>query len=202
MTDNAALVVVDLQNDFCPGGALPVKDGDKIVAQVNKVVDAFEADDLPVVFTRDWHPRAHCSFKNQGGVWPPHCVQRTWGAKFHSSLIVPADGIIINKATRRDEEAYSGFQGTHLAERLRRSGVKNLFVCGLATDYCVKNTVLDAIDLGFKTHVITDCIKGVNLKRGDSTGSLSLMVARGARRTTSRSLLKEMNRRVAVSSSS
>jgi nicotinamidase/pyrazinamidase len=188
MTGNKALVVVDLQSDFCPGGALPAEGGDKIVT--------------PIMFTRDWHPKGHSSFKAQNGQWPPHCVQHTPGAEFHPSLRVPANAIVISKATRKEEDAYSGFQGTDLAERLRRVGVKELFVCGLAMDYCVKNTVLDAIDLGFQTHVVTDCVKGVDLVRGDSSKALRSMVAKGAGRTTSAKLLKEISRRVAISSSS
>ena len=121
-----ALVVVDLQNDFCPGGALEVKEGDKIVALINELVSAFEKDDLPVAFTRDWHPTDHCSFRARGGMWPPHCVQGTPGAEFHPSLRVPSKAIVISKGTSRDHDAYSGFQETDLAERLRRVGVTRI----------------------------------------------------------------------------
>jgi len=157
---------------------------------------------LPIAFTRDWHPRDHCSFKAQGGVWPPHCVQRTLGAEFHPSLKVPADAIMISKGMHKDRDAYSGFQETDLAERLRRAGASELFVCGLATDYCVKNTVLDALKLGFDAYVVTDCVKGVNLAQTDSANAIRLMVAEGAKRVIGPGLLKKLNRRVAVSSSS
>ncbi len=197
-----ALVVVDLQNDFCPGGALEVKEGDKIVALINELVSAFEKDDLPVAFTRDWHPTDHCSFRARGGMWPPHCVQGTPGAEFHPSLRVPSKAIVISKGTSRDRDAYSGFQETDLAERLRRVGVRELFVGGLATDYCVKNTVLDALELGFKVYIITDCIKGVNLKRVDGANAVRLMAMKGATKVTSSGLLKKLSRRVTVSSSS
>jgi nicotinamidase/pyrazinamidase len=200
MTSKKALVVVDLQNDFCPGGALPVRGGDEIVAPVNALLASFEEASLPIVLTRDWHPKEHSSFQAGGGLWAPHCVQHTHGAEFHPSLRVPAGAMVISKATRKNEEAYSGFQGTDLAARLRRAGVKELFVCGLATDYCVKNTVLDALGLGFTAYVVTDCVR--SLKQKDSSEALSAMVARGAAKTTSARLLKEIGRRVAMSSSS
>jgi nicotinamidase/pyrazinamidase len=202
MKGTKALVVVDLQNDFCPGGALEVKDGDKIVAPINELVSAFEKDDLPVVFTRDWHPSDHCSFKAQGGMWPPHCVQGTSGAEFHPSLRVPSEAIIISKGANRDREAYSGFQETDLAGRLRLVGTSELFVGGLATDYCVKNTVLDALELGFKVYFITDCVRGVNLRRTDVANAVRLMEMKGAIGVSSSDILKKFNRRVAFSSSS
>jgi len=200
MTGKKALIVVDLQNDFCPGGALPVKGGDEIVSPVNRLVDSFQEAGLPVAFTRDWHPRGHFSFKAQGGRWPPHCVQNTPGAGFHPSLRVPLGAAVVSKATHKKEEAYSGFQGTDLAERLRRKGVKDVFVCGLATDYCVMNTVLDALELGFRASVVTDCVRGLSPSK--SSEALSLMEAKGAGRTTSANLLRENQRRVAMSSSS
>ena len=196
MTEKRALLVVDLQNDFCPGGALPIKGGDKIVAPINSLVDSFEVVGSPIVFTRDWHPKDHSSFSSQGGRWAPHCVQNTSGAQFHPSLRVPVDATVISKATRKGEEAYSGFQGTRLAQHLRHNGVKELFVCGLATDYCVRNTVLDALSLGFHTFVVTDCIMG--LKRADSSEALRSMVAKGAEKTTSAKLVREIDRRVAM----
>jgi len=193
-----ALVVVDLQNDFCPGGALEVKEGDGIVARINELVTAFEKGELPVAFTRDWHPDDHCSFRARGGMWPPHCVQGTPGAEFHPSLRVPSKAIVISKGTSRDRDAYSGFQETDLAERLRRAGASDLFMGGLATDYCVKNTVLDALELGFKACIITDCIRAVNLKRADGANAVRLMVTKGATRASSSDILKKLSRRVAV----
>ncbi len=194
-----ALIVVDIQRDFCPGGALPVADGDKIIPAVNELAHAFERAGLPVFFTRDWHPRNHVSFKAYGGPWPPHCIQNTQGARFHQSLAVPKEAEVIDKGTLQAEDAYSGFQGTDLAQRLRELRVKQIYVAGLATDYCVKNTVLDGAAEGFETYVIADCVKGVNVKRTDSATALRVMLSRGAIRTTSGRVLKSLGMRVAVS---
>ena len=190
----AALVVVDVQNDFCPGGALAVGRGDSVIPGLNKATSAFRASRLPVVFTRDWHPRNHCSFKEQGGVWPKHCVARTPGAKFHPGLEVPRGSIIVSKGTEPNLEAYSGFQGTNLERRLKRLGVGELFVGGLATDYCVKQTALDALTGGFQVHVMKDCVKGVNLRKGDSSAALRLLVRRGAKLTDSAAAIKKSRR--------
>jgi nicotinamidase/pyrazinamidase len=187
-----ALIVVDIQRDFCPGGALPVADGDKIIPTVNELVRAFEKAGLPIFFTRDWHPRNHVSFKDNGGPWPPHCIRNTPGASFHPSLRIPDDAEVIDKGTLQAEDAYSGFQGTDLARKLHDLYVKRIYVAGLATDYCVKNTVLDAVAQGFETYVITDCVGGVNLKRTDSTTALRAMLSQGATRTTSGRLVKSL----------
>lgn len=197
-----ALIVVDVQRDFCPGGALPVKSGDEIIEPTNKLISLFEKEGLPIFFTRDWHPADHCSFKSRGGPWPPHCVKNTRGADFYPSLRVPKDAAIISKVIRKDREAYSGFQGTKLAELLKGLRVDELFVVGLATDYCVKNTVLDGISRGFRVSVVSDCVRGVNLRPADSANAFRSMVAEGARKLRSDSVIKEMRRRVAVSSSS
>lgn len=195
-----ALVIVDLQNDFCPGGTIPVKDGNQIIRPINDLIAAFEDEDMPVVFTRDWHPRDHSSFQVRGGPWPPHCVQGTCGAELHPDLMVPHKSIIIIKGSERDRDAYSGFQGTDLVNLLRELGVKQLFVAGLATEYCVKETTLDALRNGFETSVIGDCISGV--KPATSSKAVRLMQERGARVTSSSEILEAMSRRVAVSSSS
>lgn len=195
-------MVVDLQRDFCPGGALPVREGDKIVKPVNQLIHKFVAGGLPVLFTRDWHPKDHCSFRRRGGVWPPHAVRGTPGALFQQSLYVPKGAIIISKATRKDVEAYSGFQGTDLGARLRRMGVKEIYVVGLATDYCVKNTMIDGIRDGFRISIVTDCVKGVNRKRTDSATAFRKMIGMGAKTTTSQELSKSLGGRVAISSSS
>ena len=121
------LVVVDIQKDFCPGGAVPVNEGSKIIPILNKYVERFAESGAPVIFTRDWHPPDHSSFKAQGGVWPPHCVQNSDGAKFHPDLLVPSDAEIVSKADKKDE-AYSFFKGTDLAERLRKRGIRRLLV--------------------------------------------------------------------------
>jgi nicotinamidase/pyrazinamidase len=202
MRPGPALIVVDVQRDFCPGGALPVSKGDEIIEPTNRLVAHFEREGLPIFFTRDWHPADHCSFKPQGGRWPPHCVRNTPGAEFDPSLQVPKDAILINKGTKKDTEAYSGFQGTALSERLMDFGVRELYVAGLATDYCVKNTVLDGLSSGYGVNVVSDCVRGVNVRPTDSASAFRTMLAAGAKKTESRSVLKEISRRAAISSSS
>ncbi len=177
----SALVVVDIQNDFCPGGALPVQNGDKVVPVLNKYIEKFRKAGVRILFTRDWHPPDHSSFKAQGGPWPPHCVQNSEGAKFRNDLLIPPEGEIVSKADKKDE-AYSFFQGTDLAEKLKERGIKRLLVGGLATDYCVKETVLDGLKYGFEVFVLDDASKGVNVNPGDSDNALHLMVAKGAKR--------------------
>ncbi len=184
--------MVDVQNDFCPGGALPVEHGDEIVPRINAVTESFRSAGMPIFFTRDWHPRDHRSFKSQGGVWPPHCVKGQPGARFHPKLIVPAGATIISKGTRPKIEAYSGFQGTTLAERLRGLGVGGIVVGGLATDYCVKNTVIDGLKEGFCVAVLADCVRGVNLRKGDSAEALKLMVGDGAVKTSSSQAIRNV----------
>ncbi len=188
---HTALVVVDIQNDFCPGGALAVPDGDRVVPVLNKYIQLFRGASAPVIYTRDWHPPDHSSFKAQGGLWPPHCVQGTEGAKFRSDLLPPNEGEIVSKAERKDE-AYSFFKGTDLAHRLRRlklrlglrGGIRALFVGGLATDYCVRETVLDALNLGFQVYYLDDVSKGVNVKPEDSKLAVKEMVSKGAKQIT------------------
>ncbi len=176
-----ALIVVDMQIDFMPSGALPVPDGDKIVPVLNEYIELFERRGLPVFFTRDWHPENHISFKGHGGIWPPHCVQNTEGACFHPDLRMPLDNkFIISKGTSQDFDAYSGFQGTVLEDLLRERGIRRVFVGGVATDYCVKNTVLGALNLGFGALLLLDGIKGVDVKPGDSEKAVELMLERGA----------------------
>ena len=187
-----ALIVVDVQRDFCPGGALAVKDGDKIVPKLNKVIGAAEAAGRPVYFTRDWHPPSHISFKRQGGVWPSHCVKDTPGAGFYSDLLIPRSATVISKGDKPRKEAYSGFQGTTLAKLLRSKGVDEIFVGGLATDYCVKETAIDALREGFNVDVMTDCVRAVNLKPGDGARALRTVRAKGAELTTSNAAIKRL----------
>jgi len=182
-----ALVVVDVQKDFCPGGALAVTDGDKVIPVLNEYIERFSKARAPIIFTRDWHPANHNSFKEQGGPWPPHCVQNSNGAKFHSNLNIPPEGEIVSKADKKDE-AYSFFQGTDLATKLHQRGIEKLLVGGLATDYCVKETVLDGLKYGFKMFHLDDASRGVNLQPDDSEQALKEMVAKGARRITLRDL--------------
>ncbi len=161
ITRNPALIVVDVQRDFMPGGTLPVPNGDAVVDPLNTLISYFEIKGLPVIFTRDWHPPDHMSFKEMGGPWPRHCVQGTKGAEFHPNLRVPEVPIIISKATDRDKEAYSGFEGTELEKILREKSVRRLFIGGVATEYCVKATVLDAIRLGYEVVVVEEAVKGI-----------------------------------------
>ncbi len=187
-----ALLVVDVQADFCPGGALAVLGGDEVVPGLNKVINAFVRAGLPIFFTRDWHPHDHISFKSRGGTWPPHCVQGTPGAEFHRDLRVPAGAVIISKGDERDAEAYSGFQGTDLRERLRKLSVDGVFLGGLTTDYCVRETTLDARRAGFDVTVLEDCIRAVNVKAGDGDRALAVMRGAGAKLTTSRELIARL----------
>jgi nicotinamidase/pyrazinamidase len=179
--ENDALIIVDVQNDFCPGGALAVPEGDQIVPIINKYIGKFVSKNALVVATRDWHPKNHVSFKEYGGLWPVHCVQNSWGAEFHPMLTLPKNAIIVSKAYEPNVEAYSGFQGTELDKMLKERRVKRLFVCGLATDYCVKATVLDGLKLGYEVYLLVDAIKGVNVRPGDSEEAINEMVKAKAR---------------------
>jgi nicotinamidase/pyrazinamidase len=173
-----ALLIVDVQRDFLPGGALAVPDGDAVIPILNQCAREFALRGLPVFATRDWHPLNHCSFRGQGGPWPPHCVARTPGAEMPATLQLPPGTRVISKATTPEKDAYSGFQGTDLLERLRNC--VRVFVGGLATDYCVKETVLDAIANGLAAVVLEDAIRAVDVQPGDGTRALAEMVARGA----------------------
>jgi len=148
-----ALLVVDVQRDFCSGGALPIADADEIVPMINDLIkEAVEAKAL-VVASRDWHPANHSSFHASGGPWPEHCLQGSDGAKFHAGLRLPAETLIVTKGQKADKDQYSAFDATGLADQLRRRGVKRVLICGLARDVCVRATALDAVDVGFETHV-------------------------------------------------
>jgi nicotinamidase/pyrazinamidase len=179
-----ALVVVDVQNDFCPGGALAVADGDQVVTALNRYIDLFTKADLPIFATRDWHPPRTAHFNTDGGPWPPHCVRGTQGAAFHPDLVLGKNVRILSKGTDAQADAYSGFQavsseGLALSVLLRRQGVGRILIGGLATDYCVKHTVLDGLKEGFKVVLLTDCIRGVNLKPGDSARAIEEMTQAG-----------------------
>ncbi|KYH42764.1 MAG: hypothetical protein AYL33_000860 [Candidatus Bathyarchaeota archaeon B63] len=177
-----ALIIVDVQRDFCSGGALPVPEGEKIIPTLNRYIKKFSEAGALIIATRDWHPPNHVSFVKYGGPWPPHCVQGTPGAEFHPDLKLPRNIKIVSKATSADKEAYSGFNGTGLGAELRKAGIRRVFVGGLATDYCVKSTVLDALSLGFETVLLLDAIKGVNVNPGDSEKAINEMLKRGARK--------------------
>ncbi len=176
-----ALIIVDVQNDFLPGGNLGVPDGDAVLPVMNRYLELFRRAGLPVYATRDWHPEGHCSFKAQGGPWPPHCVAESEGAAFARELKIGEDVDVISKATTVEKDAYSGFEGTDLAERLRKQKVNRLFIGGLATDYCVLNTVKDALREGFQVLLLEDGIRGVEVNAGDSEKAIEEMHALGAR---------------------
>jgi len=176
-----ALIVVDVQRDFCPGGALPVPAGNEVIGPINELVQAADAGGQPVLYTRDWHPPDHCSFRSQGGQWPEHCVRETPGAQFHPDLLLSRNGTVISKAVEPDEEAYSGFQNTKLDELLRGRGVSRVIVTGLATDYCVKATALDALTRGYEVWVVREAVRGVDVRPGDSQRALDEIRAKGGK---------------------
>jgi nicotinamidase/pyrazinamidase len=175
-----ALLAVDVQNDFLPGGALAVPDGDAVVPVLNRYIQAFADHDLPVFLSRDWHPENHCSFKEQGGPWPPHCVAGSPGAAFASDLVYPTGSTVVDKAQTPEREAYSDFDETDLARDLRERGVERVFVGGLATDYCVLYTVKDALSHGFEVFLLMDAIRAVNVEPGDGERAIEEMQDLGA----------------------
>jgi nicotinamidase/pyrazinamidase len=161
-----ALLVVDVQPDFCPGGALPVPEGDRVVPVLNAWIDAAQAVRVPVVASRDWHPPDHVSFRSRGGPWPPHCVQDTPGAAYHPALALPPDAVRVAKGTRLDRDQSSAFDETGLAVHLRALHVGRLFVGGLAQDVCVRASVLDALRDGFAVRVIVQATRPVEAAVG------------------------------------
>jgi nicotinamidase/pyrazinamidase len=171
-----ALLLVDVQNDFCPGGALPAPEGDAIVPALNRWIDSAHAGGSVVAASRDWHPPHHCSFKEQGGKWPAHCVQHTHGAEFRADLRLPATVIVVSKGQAKDRDAYSAFDGTDLARTLRDKGVERVWIGGLALDVCVRATCLDAVQAGFETHLIAD---GTRAVAGDPQATIDELRAAG-----------------------
>ncbi|MDO8684865.1 MAG: nicotinamidase [Armatimonadota bacterium] len=180
-----ALVIIDAQVDFCPGGALPVPQGDETVPVLNMYIELFEDANLPVYATRDWHPEKTIHFMEYGGLWPPHCVQGSKGAEFHPELNLPDDAEVVSAGVGPNEEGYSSFEGrneegTDLDSSLRERGVGHLFIGGLATDYCVRATALDAMSRGFDVTVLEDAVKGIDVTPGDSQRAFEEMTAQGA----------------------
>jgi nicotinamidase/pyrazinamidase len=175
-----ALLIIDLQVDFLPGGALGVASGHEVVAPINHLIALFREQGLPVVASRDWHPQDHCSFAAQGGPWPAHCVADTPGAAFTAELALPDDAIVVSKADTAAVDAYSAFAGTSLAAQLRERGVGRVTVCGLATDYCVLETVSDALEEGLAVIIVPEAMRAVDSRPGDGRRALDRMVARGA----------------------
>ena len=175
-----ALLIVDVQNDFLPGGSLAVVGAETIIPIINGYIDFFTSLSLPLFAGRDWHPLHHCSFSDRGGPWPVHCVAGTHGAEFSSLLKLPQELFVISKATREEKEAYSAFEGTDLANLLKQHGVERLFVGGLATDYCVLHTVQDALKHGFAVILLVDAVAAVNVAAGDGDRAIDAMLAAGA----------------------
>ena len=173
-----ALVIVDFQNDFTPGGALAVAEGDAIAGRINELAASGDFD--LIVATRDWHPPDHGSFREQGGPWPVHCVAETPGAQLHPALDASRVEVIVDKGQDRGTEGYSGFEGTPLESLLRDRGVDDVTVVGLATDYCVKNTALDALRAGFAVRVDARAVRGVDVEPGDSQRALDELRDAGA----------------------
>jgi nicotinamidase/pyrazinamidase len=189
--ENAALILVDVQNDFCPGGTLAVKDGDQVVGPLNQLMTSFD----PVIATQDWHPSNHLSFSERGGPWPPHCVQESKGAALHPALNREQIDVVVRKGDNPDLDAYSGFEardseGRSLDEVLRQREVRRIFVGGLATDYCVRATVMDGLKLGYEVSAITDAIRAVNVSPDDGKKAIAEMKDAGAKLITSPELLK------------
>ncbi|MGH9411127.1 MAG: isochorismatase family protein [Vicinamibacterales bacterium] len=183
---HAALIVVDVQRDFCPGGALPAPGGDAIVPAVNAYLSDAQALGLPIYASRDWHPAVTSHFKQYGGEWPPHCVKDSEGADFHSGLDLPARTIVISKGEDPGRPGYSAFDGhTHggapLLDDLRGKGIDTLFICGIATEYCVKATTLDALRNRLHAIVLTDAVAPIDAQPGDATRALAEMQQHGAR---------------------
>lgn len=166
LAETDALLIVDVQRDFLPGGALAVPAGDEVVPVLAALCRAFSAAHLPVVASRDWHPADHCSFRDQGGPWPPHCIAHTRGAELDPGLHLPPDARIVDKAVATDRDAYSAFEGTDLAAWLNDHRVRRLFIGGLATDYCVLNTAADAIRYGFDVVLVEDAMRAIDNEAG------------------------------------
>lgn len=188
--NDAALILVDIQNDFCPGGALAVNEGDQIVPAVNRLIPEFPL----VISTQDWHPANHISFKERGGPWPPHCVQDTRGAELHSDLKTDTIAHYFRKASSLDKDDYSEFagkddRGRTLDEVLRSHGVHKLCVVGLATDYCVLETVLDGLKHDYEVFAVTDAMRAVNVNPADGEEALQKMATSGAHLVTSDEVL-------------
>ncbi len=190
---NCALLLVDVQNDFCPGGSLAVTQGDAVIAPLNRLISFFTEHQHPVFASRDWHPQNTTHFASSGGSWPEHCVQGTRGAAFHPQLSVTKEVQVLSKGQGEREDAYSAFDarddgGELLGQRLEKEGVTHLYIGGLATDYCVKATVLDALKAGLAVTVIEDAIAAVEVQKGDGARAMEEMQRAGANFTRSQDI--------------
>lgn len=175
-----ALLIIDIQNDFLPGGSLAVSDGDRIIPVVNDYIRKFLERDLAIFATRDWHPPNHGSFIRQGGPWPQHCIARSKGAEFPTLLLLPETAHIVSKGMDRDSDGYSGFAETALHSHLEHARIKRLFIGGLATDYCVLHTVRDALQYSYQVFLLQDAIRAVNVNPEDGDNAEREMLADGA----------------------
>ncbi len=196
-----SLIIIDLQNDFIPGGSLPVEEGDLIIDDINKIAEIFKKNDAYIVLTQDWHPPDHLSFASNhpgknpsdeyqsGGIepvlWPDHCIQSSKGAKFHQNLKIELADKIIRKGTNPKVDSYSGFldndkkSETGLANYLKSEGIKRIFICGLALDYCCYATAIDGVDFDFNVYFLIDLTKGIDLPPGNISKSLEKMSSKG-----------------------
>src|SRR4030042_3987201 len=179
-----SLIIANIQIDFLPGGALQALEGDLLIPVINDYLKIFRRAGASIFAVRDWHPQNHVSFTGQGGQWPPHCIQESEGAKFHPDLKLPEGTVIISKATDTLNDSYSSFEGTGLAQSLEMQGIYRLFVGGLATEYCILNTVLDSRKLGFGTLLLSDAVRGINAKPNDANRAIEEMVSLGAEQVT------------------
>jgi len=181
----SALLVVDIQKDFCAGGALAAPGGDDIIPAVNRHLADARAREIAVYATRDWHPEKTSHFKEHGGTWPPHCVQGTAGAQFHPDLKLPPDAIVVNKGDDPHRHGYSAFDGhtsdgTSLLDDLRARHITRVYLTGIATDYCVRESALDALKAGLEVRVLADAITGIDVRPGDAQRALAEISAAGA----------------------
>lgn len=200
-----ALIIVDVQNDFCEGGALGVPEGDKVVPVLNEYARRFHERGWKVLASRDWHPEQSAHFRDGGGPWPRHCVRDTSGAEFHPDLRLPEGTAIISKGVDEEEHGYSCFDGTvdgetPLLDYLRQEGVEHLYVGGLATDYCVKQTVLDGLRQNFQVTLLLDAVRGVDVEEGDSARAVDRMIRAGAKTATLETLMEDSDADAQVAS--
>lgn len=197
MAKGDALLIVDVQNDFCPGGALPVPEGDRVVPVLNRYIERFRGRGLPVYASRDWHPEKTRHFKSGGGPWPPHCVAGTEGAAFHPDLGLPDDVVVVSAGTGPEDDGYSVFEGATdddmpFEAALGSKDVRRLFVGGLATDYCVQASVLDAARHGFRPVLLLDAIRGIDVEEGDAARAVDAMLRAGATAATLETVDEEL----------
>jgi len=198
MAEGDALLIVDVQRDFTPGGALPAPDGDQVVPALNEYARRFAARGLPLFASRDWHPEKTAHFEQFGGPWPPHCVQNTPGAEFHPDLALPDSTEVVSKGMDPGDHGYSAFEATlhdgrSLNRALEDAAVRRLFVGGIATDYCVHASVLDAAKNGYHPVLLLDAIKGIDVERGDVARAMDEMLRAGARTATLASVEAELD---------